>query len=127
MAKGIIHLPDLIVNVDDVIYMPSLEAPPDRPHPFVYFITIVNKSAFTVKIYGRKWIVEELGNRKTVVEGEGIVGQKPEISVGEQFSYNSYHVVARSAEVTGSFFGTSNGRPVFAQIPAFHLEVPKWA
>lgn len=127
MAEGIVELQELVVNVDDVIYMPSLDSPPERPHPFVYFITITNDSPLPVRLYGRKWIVKELRGETTVVEGEGIIGQKPIIAPGEDFSYNSYHVVAGAAEVTGSFFGKQGGQQVFTQIPAFHLDVPKWA
>ena len=39
-----IELEPLRVSVDDVLYMPSLDAPTERPHPFVYFITITNDS-----------------------------------------------------------------------------------
>jgi len=38
----------LRVVIDRVVYVPTLEAPPDRPYPFVYFITIDNQSAETV-------------------------------------------------------------------------------
>src|SRR5437899_5610571 len=30
------ELPDLRVTIDKLVYMPTLEAPPDRPYPFVY-------------------------------------------------------------------------------------------
>ena len=53
----IIELSGLDVIIDDVIYMPSLEAPADKPHPFVYFVTIKNNSDKTVKICGRKWVI----------------------------------------------------------------------
>ena len=42
MSKDIKEFEGLSVKIDDVIYMPSLDAPPDRPHPFVYFISIFN-------------------------------------------------------------------------------------
>ena len=63
------------VRVDDVIYMPSLEAPQDKPHPFVYFLTIRNRSGTRVVIRGRKWVVREDDGEVTVVEGDGVVGQ----------------------------------------------------
>ena len=62
----------------------------------------------------------------TVVEGAGVVGQNPTISPGEHFSYNSYHIVANSALVSGAFFGeTADGEWIFARIPEFRMEVPK--
>ena len=44
------ELAGLSASVDRVVHMPQLEAPPDRPHPFVYFITIRNDSPATVTI-----------------------------------------------------------------------------
>lgn len=128
MAVTLRELQGLNVKVDDVIYMPSLDAPDDKPHPFVYFISIRNQSGERVTIRGRKWIVREDDGEVTVVEGDGVVGQTPVIASGEDFSYNSYHVVSRGATVEGAFFGeTAGGEWVFARIPAFRLEVPDWA
>lgn len=127
MAVTLRELQGLSVKVDDVIYMPSLEAPEEKPHPFVYFISIRNQSGERVTIRGRKWIVREDDGEVTVVEGDGVVGQTPVIAPGEDFSYNSYHVVARNAVVEGAFFGeTATGEWVFARIPSFRLEVPGW-
>ncbi len=128
MSGPIHEFEGLRVKVDDVVYMPSLEAPPEKPHPFVYFISIHNDSPVPVTIRGRKWVVREEDGDVTVVEGEGVVGQSPLIEPGGHFSYNSYHVVATRAEVSGSFFGeTAAGEWFFTRIPGFVLEVPHWA
>ena len=127
MAVEIRELEALRVKVDDVVYMPSLDAPDEKPHPFVYFISIHNDSVFPVTIRGRKWVVKEKGGEVTVVEGEGVVGQMPLIEAGGHFSYNSYHVVADDPEVSGAFFGESaDGQCFFTRIPDFKLEVPNW-
>ena len=128
MAGEIREYEGLRVIVDDVVYMPSLAAPPEKPHPFVYFISIHNDSPVPVTLRARKWVVREDGGEVTVVEGDGVVGQKPVIEPGGHFSYNSYHVVARSARVAGAFFGeTATGEWIFTRIPEFRLEVPNWA
>jgi ApaG protein len=125
MTAKIREYEGLRVKVDDVVYMPHLEAPTDKPHPFVYFISLHNDSVIPVTIRGRKWVVKEDDGEVTVVEGEGVVGQMPLIEVGGYFSYNSYHVVSRGAMVTGSFFGeTAAGEWIFARIPEFRLDVP---
>jgi ApaG protein len=127
MAATLRELQGLSVKVDDVIYMPSLDAPDEKPHPFVYFISIKNDSGERVTIRGRKWIVREDDGEVAVVEGDGVIGQTPVLAPGEDFSYNSYHVVAGGAEVEGAFFGeTANGEWVFVRIPAFRLDVPDW-
>jgi ApaG protein len=115
----------LRVSVDEVDYVPSLDAPPDRPHPFVYFITIHNDSETPVTIVGRKWIVREANGTCLVVEGDGVVGQRPRIEPGGEFSYNSYHVIAADAEVEGSYLGFDDTqRPVVVRIPKFSLNIP---
>lgn len=125
MARAIREFEALRVQVDDVVYMPSLEAPAHKPHPFVYFISIHNESSVPVTLRGRKWVVQEDGGEVTVVEGDGVVGQCPVIEPGGDFSYNSYHVVAGRARVSGAFFGeTGTGEWIFTRIPEFRLEVP---
>ena len=123
------ELEGLSVVVDDVIYMPSLDHPEDRPHPFVYFIKIRNDSEERVCIQGRKWVVrEDLTDEVLVVEGEGVVGQRPNLGPGEEFSYNSYHVARGSGHAEGAFFGyTEKGRRVCVRIPRFNLQLPEWA
>lgn len=126
------ELPGLSVNLDNVVYMPSLDAPADKPYPFVYFISVINASEDIVRITGRKWIVREQGGdvagELTVVEGEGVVGENPVIPPMEHFSYNSYHVVASRSFVKGSLFGvTSKGVKIRVKIPDFTLEAPEWA
>ncbi|MDX1679431.1 MAG: ApaG domain [Akkermansiaceae bacterium] len=120
------EFPGLQVRVDEVVHMPGLDAPVNKPHPFVYFITIQNESPVPVTLKARKWVVRESGGEVTVVEGDGIVGQTPTIEPGRHFSYNSYHVVARDAEVEGAFFGVlATGEQVFVRIPDFGLKVPE--
>jgi len=123
------ELDGLSVVVDDVIYMPSLDHPADRPHPFVYFLNIRNHSTERVSIQGRKWLVrEDQTDELIVVEGDGVVGQTPNLGPGEEFSYNSYHVARGSGHAEGSFFGlTEEGRRIFVRIPRFKMKLPEWA
>jgi len=119
------ELDDLRVMVDKVVYMPHLEAPEDRPNPFVYFITIRNDSNRAITVKGRKWVVTESDGRRVVVEGDGVVGQFPRLGPGEQFSYNSYHVIATNSVAEGAFFCVDDdGTAVIARIPKFEMLVP---
>jgi len=68
MSSGFRELADVQVSIDKVVYVPTLEAPADRPFPFVYFITIHNRSTETVFIRGRKWVVTDRQGCKIVVE-----------------------------------------------------------
>ena len=125
VPKHFRELAGLRVIVERVVFVPHLDAPPEKPYPFVYFIEIRNESTEWISIRGRKWIVEDSGGEKTIVEGRGVVGETPTLNPGENFQYNSYHVVARSSKVSGSFFGVdSTGKGVRVSIPEFHLEPP---
>ena len=118
------ELPGLRVSVDSVDYTDEM-APPDKPHRFIYHITIQNDSRETITIRGRKWIVQETGGETVVVEGDGVVGQFPCLQPGESFTYDSSHIVARDAVVDGAYFGvTEAGERVFTRIPRFELTVP---
>lgn len=119
------ELQGLTATIDRVVHMPQLEAPPDRPHPFVYFITIRNDSPEKVTIRGRKWVVTDVDGHQLVVEGDGVVGQSPELEPGEHFSYNSYHVIASDSWAEGAFFGvTEKGDRVYTRIPRFDMRAP---
>jgi ApaG protein len=120
------ELTELHVLIDKIVYVPTLEAPQDRPYPFVYFITIDNQSAETVTIRGRKWVVTDDFGHKLVVEGDGVVGEFPRLQPGEQFSYNSYHVIGSDSWAEGAFIGTSeSGEPFVTRIPRFEMNVPR--
>jgi len=118
-------------DVDQVVYMPSLHSPPDKPHPFLYYITIYNESDKTIQVFGRKWIVTESDGETVVVEGSGVIGETPTLKPGESFSYNSYHVVARSAEAEGALYGlfkksfdADQFHRFIVAIPDFKLQCP---
>ncbi len=126
MTDAPLELPGLRVRLDKLVYQhggPHL--PPDRPHAFVYFLTIRNGSDRTVTLLGRKWVIAHADGTRLVVEGDRIVGETPRLAPGEEFSYNSYHVTACDARAGGSFHGVDeHGARVFVRIPAFDLEIP---
>ena len=118
-------LPGLRVKIEKVVFAPQLEAPPEKPFPFAYFIHIINESSETVTIVARKWILRDTKGEVVVVEGAGVVGENPKLMPGQSFSYNSYHVVACDSKVAGAFFGVdSEGRRFCAKIPPFTLKCP---
>ena len=125
--QPIFALEGLRVTVDRVVYSPNPEGPEGPPHRFIYFITIHNDSAESVTIRGRKWVVTDDRGQTVVVEGDGVVGQTPQLEPGEHFSYNSMHLLGtRKGRAEGSYFGLDGqGRRVLTRIPAFELEVPE--
>ncbi|MSU63698.1 MAG: ApaG domain [Pedosphaera sp.] len=117
----------LHVSVDRVIYQHLDHAPPDRPHCFVYFISIHNHTKANITIKGRKWVVTNGQGEITVLEGDGVVGQFPEISPNDKFSYNSFHLIdTLTASAEGSYLGIDEaGLRVIARIPRFTMRVPE--
>ncbi len=125
MPVSFAEIPGLSVTVDQVVYAPQLNAPPDKPYPFAYYLSIHNQSEEPVTILGRKWIVTESGGGTLVVEGDGVVGQMPRLEPGQTFSYNSYHVIGEPCRASGTFFGqTDSGRAVYVRVPEFQMELP---
>jgi ApaG protein len=121
------HEPDgLRVTVDQVLYQPDAPTPVDRPHCFVYCITIHNDTEVAITIKGRKWVVRNAHGETTAVEGDGVVGQFPTILPGKSFCYNSFHLLdTPSGLARGSYLGIdSTGRCVLTRIPPFEMIVP---
>lgn len=125
-SADIIEPPDLKVTVDRVVFQPQAATPPDRPYCFVYFITIHNGTDEAVTIKARKWVVTNSHGEITAVEGDGVVGETPEIPPGGSFSYNSFHLLETpSAIAQGSYLGIdAKGRRVLTRIPKFEMVAP---
>lgn len=112
-------------SIDRVVYAPDLPAHPDQPHPFIYYITILNGSNQTITVKGRKWVVRAENGEVTAVEGDGVVGCFPRLEPGESFSYNSCHTTAGRAVAEGAYLAiTEAGCAVMAKIPPFNLIPP---
>jgi ApaG protein len=121
------ELPGLTARLDKLYYHNGgASLPEDKPHAFVYFITIRNASDRTVNLLGRKWVVEHADGTRLVVEGDKIVGETPRLAPGEHFTYNSYHVTHCDARAVGSFHGIDDlGRKVHVLLEPFDLVLPK--
>jgi ApaG protein len=121
-----LELPGLRVELDKLVYRHGGDQlPPDRPHAFIYHLTIHNDSDRTVTLLGRKWVIEHEDGTHLVVEGDRIVGETPTLAPGGHFSYNSYHVASCNGRAHGSFHGLDeHGGRIFVRIPKFDLIIP---
>lgn len=120
------ELPGLSARLDKLAYHHGgASLPADKPHAFVYFITLRNGSDRTVTLLGRKWVVVHADGTQLVIEGDKIVGETPRLAPGEEFSYNSYHVTGCDATAHGSFHGVDeHGRRVHVILPPFEMTLP---
>lgn len=121
------EVPGLTASLEKLCYHHGgASLPADKPHAFVYFITIRNGSDHTVTLLGRKWVVEHADGTRLVIEGDKIVGDTPRLAPGEEFSYNSYHVTGLDARAHGSFHGVDElGQKIHVMLPPFDMTVPR--
>jgi ApaG protein len=122
----LMELPGLKVTVDRLLYQRLKTEQSEKPHSFIYFISIHNNADVAVTIRGRKWVVTHDDGSVLVVEGDGVVGETPTIQPGGKFSYNSRHIIGTdSAMAEGAYLGVDDsGRRVMMRIPRFRMEVP---
>jgi ApaG protein len=121
------EVPGLTARLDKLVHHHGgASLPEDKPHAFVYYITIRNGSDRTVTLLGRKWVIEQIDGSRQVVEGDKIVGETPRLAPGEDFSYNSHHVTGCDARVRGCFHGVDEaGAKVHVLLAPFDLSVPR--
>ncbi len=120
------EIPGLTARLDKLVYHHGgVSLPEDKPHAFVYYITIRNGSDTTVALLGRKWVIEYEDGTRQVIEGDKIVGETPRLAPGEEFSYNSHHITGCNARVLGCFHGVdASGARVHVLLPPFELAIP---
>ncbi len=94
---------------------------------FAYRITIVNHNEFPVRLLRREWKINHGNGRLLLVEGEGVVGQQPELLSNQSFQYVSGTQMESSlGKMWGYYlFENQNTHQLFkVEIPAFVLEAP---
>jgi len=121
------ELPGLTARLDKLCYHHGgASLPPDKPHAFVYFITIRNGSDRTVTLLGRKWVVLHADGSRLVIEGDKIVGETPRLAPGENFPTTAITSRASMRAPTGAFTAwTSSGHKIHVILPGFDLVIPR--
>lgn len=96
-------------------------------HVFAYRITIENKSEHTVQLLRRHWHIYEATGLWREVEGEGVVGEQPELGPGHLHQYVSG---CNLGSPIGKMYGTylmerkSDGVLFEVIIPEFYMVAP---
>lgn len=80
---------DVVVKVE-VYYENELSKPHLDKYIFSYRVHIQNTSNHTVKLLSRTWNIVAGDGETKVVQGEGVVGEKPVIHPGQTYSYTSW-------------------------------------
>lgn len=93
-------------------------------YAFAYYVTIENKSGKTVKLTDRCWKIYDSLNSNEIVNGEGVVGQKPTLIPNDVYNYTSGCFLTSSCGAMKGFYTMINTKTfehfkVF--IPTFQL------
>ncbi|WP_424494916.1 Co2+/Mg2+ efflux protein ApaG [Salinimicrobium sp. GXAS 041] len=94
---------------------------------FGYRITIENQSKDSVQLTSRFWRIKDSLNNTEIVEGEGVIGQKPVLKPGEIHTYKSGSLLTSPFGSMGGFYNMVNftsTRKFKVAIPTFQLSAP---
>jgi len=108
-------------------YQPEFSNPLNSEFMFAYRITIENSNDFTVKLLSRHWHIFDSDGSMKEVEGEGVVGEQPQILSGEQYQYMSgCNLKTELGRMHGTYLmeNLDSLQTFRVTIPAFEMQVP---
>ncbi|MEZ5938153.1 MAG: Co2+/Mg2+ efflux protein ApaG [Hyphomonadaceae bacterium] len=107
-------------------FLEAESAPAQDRYVWAYKVEIENRTDQALKLVTRHWRITDCEGRVQEVNGEGVVGQTPDIAPGERFEYTSgAPLSAPSGVMHGSYrFTEPDGGVVEAEIPMFPLDSP---
>jgi ApaG protein len=111
----------------ETFYQPEYSQPLHQEFMFAYRITLENHNPFTVQLISRQWFIADSNGDHREVEGEGVVGQQPVLSSGENFQYVSgCNLKSELGKMWGHYQMLNlDSRELFAvDIPVFQMEAP---
>ncbi len=93
---------------------------------WAYHVKIENLGGVKVKLIKRKWIITDSQGIIETVEGEGVVGEQPELEPGDSYEYTSgVPLTTPSGFMTGHYYMTTEfEETIDVEIPTFSLDSP---
>ncbi|TDN81811.1 uncharacterized protein affecting Mg2+/Co2+ transport [Salegentibacter sp. 24] len=94
---------------------------------FSYYITIENQSNDSVQLTSRFWKIKDALNHTEIVQGEGVIGQKPVLKPGESHNYQSGCLLSSPFGSMSGYYNMvsfSSTRKFRVKIPTFKLSAP---
>ena len=98
-------------------YLKEQSAPDENRYVFSYTINIKNLGNNSAKLISRQWIITDSNGNIQEVNGDGVVGQQPNINPGEEFTYTSGTIIKTPV-------GTMEGRYFMEDINNKRFETP---
>ncbi|HUS02067.1 MAG TPA: Co2+/Mg2+ efflux protein ApaG [Chitinophagaceae bacterium] len=111
----------------ETFYQPDYSNPQSSEYMFAYRITIENNNSFPVKLLRRHWFIFDSDATHREVEGEGVIGNQPEINSGEKYQYISgCNLRTELGKMHGTYTmeNLNNKKSFSVNIPAFEMTVP---
>ena len=107
-------------------YLKGQSAPDENRYVFSYTINIKNLGNNSAKLISRQWIITDSNGNIQEVNGDGVVGQQPNINPGEEFTYTSGTIIKTPVgTMEGRYFMEDmNNKRFEAPIAPFTLAVP---
>ena len=95
---------------------------------FNYIIKITNQSKSTVQLKTRHWRIFDSLSPDVIIDGEGVIGEKPLINPGDSYEYSSGCLITSPVGAMRGFYNmidVNNGKKFRAYIPTFKLNAPQ--
>ena len=107
-------------------YLDHQSDPDNQRFVFSYHITISNTGAEGIKLLSRYWRITDGDQHTQEVQGQGVVGEQPEIAPGESFSYTSGTVLPSQVGMMEGYYvmRTDSGDQFRSPITPFTLALP---
>ncbi|MFT5758866.1 MAG: ApaG protein [Alteromonadaceae bacterium] len=93
---------------------------------FNYTISILNNSATAVKLLSRYWLITDAEGETSTVDGEGVIGQQPNIAANSHFTYTSGCILKTPIGYMQGHYQMIdiNNKKRLVDIPLFQLAKP---
>ena len=97
-------------------------------YSFSYTISILNQSKNSVQLKSRHWRIFDSLNSDIIIDGEGVIGEKPIIKPGDSYEYSSGCLIKSTVGAMRGFYNMidiNTGIKFRAYIPTFKLNSPQ--
>lgn len=112
-----------------VSFLPEQSQPDSGKWFWVYHIRIENHSHERVQLLTRHWRITDGSGQVSIVDGDGVVGERPVLGPGRSHDYVSgCPLDTPHGSMEGFYtFRTDEGEPLEVRIPFFPLAAPATA
>ncbi|MEO6076744.1 MAG: Co2+/Mg2+ efflux protein ApaG [Dokdonella sp.] len=108
-------------------FLEEESVPGDDRYVFAYTIKIANEGTIGARLLTRHWVIADDNGEVNEVRGDGVIGEQPWMSPGDDFEYTSGAVLKTGlGTMHGSYqMVADDGTHFDASIPAFVLSTPR--